>query len=111
MYLPNKAFDLFNISRAVVDDLRVANASLTSERDALKSELATTKANFAWMTTRVNVLEMERATLLEKAYGVKTIVPEIVRTRAGVSPPTMADLFEDMGDTAAKVMGLPVYEN
>ena len=112
MWLPTKAFDLFKISRDTVDAQREELAAIKAERDGLKTQLATTQANFEWIRTRVNQLEIERAQLIEKAYGIKTPVPEIARSQTvkdflGFN----SNLFEDMGDEKAKEAGLPQYGN
>jgi hypothetical protein len=114
MWLPTRAFDLFRISHATVDAQREELAQLRAERDALKISEATAKANFSWLTLRVNALEVERAQLLKKAFNIDVVVPEIVQTsnqRAGVSNliELSTALFEDIGDVAAKEAGLPTY--
>ena len=109
MWLPNRAFDLFRISKDTVDGFREELATVRTERDGLKSQLATTQANFEWIRVRVNTLEQERAQLIEKAYGIKVPVPEIVRANV-IGPQFTTALFEDIGEKAAKELGLPVYE-
>lgn len=108
MWVPTKTFELFHISKDTVNSLREDLAAVRAERDGLKSQLATTQANFEWVRIRVNALELERAQLLEKAYGVKVPVPEIVRSH-GTPLALPSSLFEDMGDTTAKELGLPIY--
>src|SRR5258708_7155729 len=80
MWLPGKAFDLFKISRDTVDHQREELATVRSERDGLKAQLAVTQANFEWLRVRINSLEAERAQLIKKAYGIDVPVPEVVRT-------------------------------
>ena len=110
MWVPSRTFELFHISKDTVDSLREDLAAVRAERDGLKSQLATTQANFEWIRVRLNALEFERAQLLEKAYGVKVPVPEIVRSH-GTPLGLPANLFEDMGEPAAKELGLPSYGN
>ena len=110
MWIPSRTFELFHISKDTVDSLREDLASVRAERDGLKSQLATTQANFEWIRIRLNALEFERAQLLEKAYGVKVPVPEIVRSH-GTTLGLTENLFEDMGEPAAKELGLPSYGN
>lgn len=110
MWVPNKVLDWFRISVDTVDNLREDLAGVRAERDALQSQLATTQANFSWLCVRVNALEIERAALLEKAYGIKVIVPEVVRQPSFPMEFNSA-LFEDIGDDDAKKHGLPIYGN
>lgn len=108
--MPHAMFDLFRISKDTVDGQREEIASLKIQRDSLQHQLLTTEANFKWLTIRVNMLEVERAQLLEKAYGIKTIVPEIIRQPS--TPLNFhSELFDDVGDEAAKQLGLPVYNS
>lgn len=110
MWLPTKAFDLFRISHTTVTALREDLATIRVERDGLKSQLATTQANLEWIRVRVNALELERAQLLDKAYGIKVPVPEVVHRQ--ISPLTLSSaIFEDMGETTAKELGLPTYQD
>ena len=110
MWVPSQVVDWFHISRDAVEALREDNSALRAERDSLKSQLLATQTNFNWLTTRINALEVERAQLIEKAYGIKIPVPEIVRT------PSQHELvnpfsFEDMGDDMAKKLGFPIYNS
>lgn len=105
MFISNRIFDLFEINKESLSTLREELLTLRIERDLLKSELASTKANFNWLTVRCNALEAERAQLMEKAYNIRIPVPEIVRTP--IDPFEMnADLFNDMGDERAATLGL-----
>ncbi len=108
MWLPTRAFELFRISRETFDDLREEAAALKAEARAHEGELASLRANNDFYRIRINQLELERAQLLEKAYGVKTVVPEIVG-RAQPLPELTPSMFEDMGEVMAKQVGLPAY--
>ncbi len=108
MWVPNRFRDWFQVSKDTVDRQREELAKLNAENQLLRTQLITTDSNFKWICTRVNALEVERAQLLEKAYGVKVIVPEIVRTPQ-VPIDLNASIFEDLGDKVAKELGLPVY--
>jgi predicted nuclease with TOPRIM domain len=110
MWLPKTLYELFKTSKEQVDALFVEVYSLRNENVNLKTQLASTQANFDWLKIRVNQLEVERAQLIEKAYGVKTLVPEIAR-RPEVPVGFQSDLFEDMGEKAAKALGLPYFES
>jgi hypothetical protein len=110
LFVTKSALELFHISKNVVDDLKVELAESRAENRQLKDELAAIKANNDWFRVKCNQLELERAQLLEKAYGVRVPVPEITRS----TPPMLhldAALFEDIGDKQAKELGLPVYSN
>jgi hypothetical protein len=110
MWISSRVFDLFTINKQSFDSLNQEIATLRIERDLLKSELLTTKANFDWLRIRSNALEAERAQLLEKAYNIRIPVPEIVRTPT--RPLEMnQDLFNDMGDSEAKIHGLPTFDS
>lgn len=108
MWVPSKVIEWFQISKDSVDHLREDLASVRSERDQLKAQLASTTANFDWLRIKVNAMEVERAQLLEKAYGIRTIVPEIAR-QPSIPIDFTTDLFEDIGDDKAKKLGFPVY--
>ena len=110
MWVPQALVNLFEINKDLVDATRDELRFVTAERDLLKVQLATTQANFSWLTSRVNQLETERAQLIKRAYGFETIVPEIARQPI-MPNGFQSDLFEDLGDRAAKQLGLPVYES
>ena len=108
MWVPNSLIDLFHIGRSTVDGLREELSAVRAERDALKLQSSISQNHFDWLRVRTNQLEFERAQLLEKAYGIKTPIPEIVRT--SVSPIEFNNaLFEDVGEKTARELGLPVY--
>ena len=110
MWVPHAVIDWFHISKETVDALREDLAAVRAERDSIKLQLATSTNHFDWLRIRINTLEVERAQLIEKAYGIKIPVPEIVRPN--VNPLELnADLFNDIGDNAAKTLGMPVYGN
>lgn len=112
MWLPTKAFDLFRVAKDTVDSQREELATLKVERDRLKSELASSRANEDWMRLRINSLEVERAQLMAKAYGINVPVPEIVRTSPNKTPMELnGALFEDIGEDAARQLGLPTYNS
>lgn len=110
MWITSKLLDLFHISKDTVDLLRTDCARVTAQRDALQQELATLKVNFDWLRIRVNSLELERTSLLEKAYGIKLPAPELARTPV-LSGANAEDFsFDDMGDKMAKKYGFPIFE-
>ena len=110
MWLPTKAFDLFRISKDSVDSLREELSAIRAERDILKVQVNVANNHFDWLRLRINQLEIERAQLLEKATGIKTAIPEIVRTPSNIDTMLNNFSFEDVGNEAAKKLGLPVYD-
>jgi hypothetical protein len=96
--------------RETISLLRESNAAISADRDATKLELAHAQINFDWLRARVNSLEVERAQLIDKAYGLHLPVPEIVRAPVNPIDFNMA-LFNDMGDDEAKAQGLEIYGN
>lgn len=110
MWISNKIFELFEMNKETIADLREELSAIKSERDSIKTELYTTKANFDWLRIRTNALEIERAQLLEKAYGIKVLVPELVR--APINPLDInQSMFEDMGEDKARTLGLPTFDS
>lgn len=111
MFLSNRIFELFKLNKETFEFLQSENQVLKAERDALKSELLTTKANFEWLRVRCNGLEAQNAQFLEKVTGVRIPVPEIVRSTKMDPMDFNSDLFEDIGDVRAKMLGLPTYSD
>ena len=110
MWVSDRLFGFFQISQESFLDLKERNAKLEAELSATKSELGTTKSHFSWLTTRVNSLELERAALLKAAYNISVPAPEIgqhLPVDPSFDPRNFS--FEDVGDQAAKAMGLPSY--
>jgi predicted nuclease with TOPRIM domain len=113
MFIPKAVFDLFQISKAAVDSQREELVVLRTERDALQHQVEFLQNSFDWLKMRVNALEVERAQLIEKAYGMKLPVPEIARSndfRKTLEQMSTA-LFTDMGDDEARKQGLPTFDN
>ena len=101
---------MFQISKETVESLREELLAARAERDLLRLQLGINQNHFEWLRTRVNSLEVERAQLIKKAYGIDTPIPEIVR--ASTNPTELnPDLFNDVGEDMAKKLGLPVYSN
>lgn len=95
MWLPKSVFDLF----AVGAETRAELASLKVERDALVRECAESKANFKWMTTQVNQLQLERQALLEKVYNVRVAAPQVL-TQPNTIPDFNESIFTDLDELA-----------
>lgn len=111
MFISTRFLDLFKVTQSVVDTMREELATTKIERDLLKTELITARISSDWMRAQINTLQMERATLMEKIYGVRVPVPQLVRTSV-LDPqlPKIEDTsFDDMGDEMAKRFGLPLY--
>lgn len=110
MWISNKVFDLFEFSKETIVSLRQELSTARLERDILRNQVTTLQVTSDWLRMKVNQLELERAALLEKAYDIKLPAPEIMRRQA---PDPQIDLkqfsFDDMGDIAAKTLGLPTY--
>jgi hypothetical protein len=113
MWLPKHVYDLFQVSKENVDQLKQEVAKLSAENAVLRVSEATAKANFDWLRIRVNQLEVERAQLVKRAYNIDVPVPEVVRSnqRAGASDllQLTSALFEDVGEAGAKELGLPTF--
>lgn len=111
MWVPKAVLDWFQISKNSYDDLRQELSAVRAEKDILKSQLAVSQNQFDWLRLRVNTLEIERAELIKKCYGIDAPVPAIVRQPKSedVEPFLNSDLFNDVGDEKAKKLGLPVY--
>ncbi len=111
MWISNSVFALFTISKEAVQSLREENASLKSEASLLKSQLAVAQNQFDWLRLRVNALEMERAQLVKQAYNIDAAVPEIQRRPDPLLSQLNQFTFADMGDAAARKLGLPTYDD
>ena len=95
MWVPAGAIDWFKISKESVDALREELSAIRAERDSFKTQLGVANNHFDWLRLRVNQLELERAQLLEKAAGIKTVIPEIVRTPSNFDTMLNQFSFED----------------
>ena|SRR3989304_3495775 len=97
-------------SRELTTSLREELATVRAERDAIAVQLALTRNSFEWLITRVNALELERTSLIERAYHIKLpAAPEIVQTSNQVDMRDYNFSFEDLGDDDAKKLGLPLH--
>ena len=110
MWVPEKFRSWFEVSKEAVESQREELAAVRADRDALKLQLAVSQNNFDWLRLRVNTLEVERAQLIQKAYGFSTPIPEVTRTP--VNPIELnSTLFEDVGSKMAKDLGFPDYDS
>ncbi len=122
MWIPRQVVEWFTSMRDVaetnamvsieaINQYREQLAAVTADRDALKLHTATVQNTAEWLRIRVNALEVERAQLIEKAYGIKLPAPELVRPAPPASAFDSRNLsFDDLGDTVAKELGLPLYD-
>lgn len=107
MWIPKKLLTWLEMSKDQRDEL----ISIRAERDVLKDRVIRAEANFNWLSTRVNALELERAQLIKLALNINVPVPEIVRTPTlGSQFDLNPNLFDDVGDEMAKSLGLPLYD-
>jgi len=110
MFVPKLVLEYFGVNAELVRNLQADLAVARAERDLLKQEMISIKVNADWFRVKVNDLEAQNKQLLQKAYNITVPVPEIVRdTRMTESLPHSFSPFEDMGDEAARTLGLPVY--
>lgn len=108
MWFPQAAREWFDISRQVVSSQREELAALKAERDRLRDELAALRIQNDWLRVQFNQLQLERNALLEKAYNISVPVPHLSHP---VPTPELKDFsFDDVGEQAARAMGLPSYE-
>lgn len=115
MWISEKVVDWFHISKESVDSLREELSACRAERDALRLQAATDRITADWLRTRVNALEMERASLIERAYQIKLpAVPQLARIGstpvASSEPDPDPFSFDDMGNELAKKFGFPINE-
>lgn len=111
MWIPNSLVEYLKISKDATDAQRIELQEARAENKLLTSQLLVAQSNFDWLRMRVYQLELERAELIGRAYGIKTAVPEIIRKPDPFFETLNQFNFDDMGDEAAKKLGLPVYSD
>ena len=114
MWLSPKIFSILEVSKDSVDALRTDLATCRAECALLKQQLSVAETNGNWMRIKINQLEMERASLINKAFNIQLpAVPELVRTTIlpKQADPNMFSGFDDIGDDVAKALGFPVFEH
>ena len=79
MWLSPKIFSVLEVAKERVDSQREELAAVRVERDSLRTQLATLQTNFDWIRMQINQLQVENKALMERAYGVRVPVPELVR--------------------------------
>jgi hypothetical protein len=111
MWVPKHLVNLLQANKDTVDALREELAAVRAERDILHTQVTVSQNSFEWLRLRVNSLEMERAQLIQKAYGIEVPVPTVIRQPKDILPMLNQAIFDDMGDKAAGENGLPVYSD
>ncbi len=118
----NNVAELFDISQETVVGLRERVAKLEAENSALKADVTSTKINLDWLRVQYNQVQAERTQLMNTRYGLHVATPQLQPSPGAYFPtlaaqeaissqvPKFEDLsFEDIGDEAARKLGLPVY--
>jgi hypothetical protein len=111
----------------LLDEAKRDAARERQRADLLWQQLSVTQNNFEWARVRLNAMELERATLMERLFDVRLPVPELARMPlASVGIPVTRErpfeesessdllaaaglpgnIFEDMGDSEARTAGL-----
>lgn len=110
MWVPEKALDWLQASKASVDGQREDIAALRADNARLTATNSSLTIMNDWLRMQVNQLQLERTGLMERAYGIKISAPEIVRSPTLGQAPNMSEFsFEDVGDEVARKLGFPVY--
>lgn len=99
-----------DIAKQALSDLKEALAAVRAERDSLKAELTAAKINSDWLRLQFNQLQAENKALLERAYGIRVPVPELLHREQTEKTFNLQDLFSDMGNDEAQKHGFPHVE-
>ena len=98
------------VSVVALQGLQEELIKVRTERDMLQKELQVQQINSDWLRIKVNAMEVERAGLIQKAYGITLPVPEIAKK---VMPEVTDDKqfsFSDIGEDLARQLGYPSYD-
>jgi chromosome segregation ATPase len=121
--------EAFEVQESVTGELlnstRRELAEARTRIDSLERALAVAQNNFEWARVRLNAVEQERALLIERVVGLRVAVPELTRDEGPAGTAAMRplveeearsallaglglphNLFDDMGDAAARAAGL-----
>ena len=110
MWVPKIVVNWFGLNAEMIREIQSELAVVRAERDTLKLDLMRERNNQDWLRMRLNGVEVEKAALMEKLFGLKIPVPELQVKRKDYSNPDMREFsFDDVGDEMAKKLGLPVY--
>lgn len=97
------------ISRQVYTDLLSAQNKAQSDARAFQEANKGLQVTLDWLRTRVTQMEKERAILIERMFGVKIPVPEIVTAPDPFKDHPfndMASMFNGMSDAEATKAGI-----
>jgi len=92
--------------------LAAMNHRMAGSVSDARAQKAKDDISIDWMRHRINALEKERTTLVQKIAGVSLPTPEIVPTRPGTISELPTDFnslvehFEDVGDNDAQKLGI-----
>ena len=111
-WLSKSIFGVLEVAKDTVDETKRDLAVAKAERDLLKQQLVKADLQLDFFRMKVNQLEAHNALLMAKAYGVQVPIPEIAKAPKTPTQESMSfDFFSDMGDEAAKKLGLPTYDD
>lgn len=110
MWIPSKLVSWFDATVNTANDLREELAATKAELAATQKDLVSTKVNLDWLRVQYNQVQLERAALMEKVYGIRTNVPQLQVSVPQATLPNLEDFsFEDMGDDKARELGFPTF--
>ena len=90
------------IHAILLTDLAVERA----KRASAEASVTVLVTQMDFLRLRVNQLEAERAMLLQSVTKLPMPVPQLVMTTPREAPQPIRDFFTDLGDEAAKAMGI-----
>lgn len=106
MWIPKTVVSWLDVSLDTVQELKKEVAVLKAENAQLRNDLQATRINADWFRLKVNDLEATNKGLMEKAYGIKLPVPEIVRVQETPPYKLPEALFEHIDEETAKQLGM-----
>lgn len=104
--------------RGLLGDQATELAALRAVNGNLRSQITRLESQFEWARVRLNAVELERATFLQRLLGTAPLIPEIqgpmprpVASASSVGDAFakgfgLAGIFEDIGDKEAGQLGL-----
>lgn len=96
------------ISRKIYDDLQLARVKAEETAKAFQESNKGLQVTLDWLRVRVTQIEKERAIMIERFYGVKIPVPEIMKAPDPFEnhPLNEGMNFEGLSDTEAQKLGI-----
>lgn len=97
------------IDRIAYTDLTLRLTTAQAEARAFQETNRGLQVTLDWLRTRVTQMEKERAILLERMFGIKVPVPEIMKAEDPFKAHPFNDLasmFNDMTDAEAVKQGI-----